>query len=364
MKRSYLLVTYSNLKIKDAEVLMEETPNREALKELRETFGDRLKSEGQGSDGAVASVMPMNVEEMQIVSEVATRYSIPLVPLGAGTTPDSTEDTGGLLIRFDLMRRLRIPEGDESWVETEPGTVWLEVEDELRARGRGLTVYPTSAPRATVGGWVATDGLGVGSFEYGWLSENVLAATVVLPGGELREVSGEDLQTYAGPGGSNATIVDARLRTRVADNDVPFALSFANSQDLLGAVEQVTEEETPFWHLAFLNPTMARSRGIGEDYLLFGAYPRERSEPAEESIHRMSKNYEGKVLPAAETHRVWTERFFPVAPAHPTPNSERKLVEVSQLPELLSGDPTNKEQALQCTISRSKEALLLTLESI
>jgi FAD/FMN-containing dehydrogenase len=49
----------------------------------------------------------------------------------------------------------------------------------------GLAVYPTSAPRATVGGWLATDGLGVGSFEYGWLRENVLSASVVLPGGEL-----------------------------------------------------------------------------------------------------------------------------------------------------------------------------------
>jgi hypothetical protein len=41
----------------------------------------------------------------------------------------------------------------------------LELDDELRARGRGLAVYPTSAPRATVGGLVATDGLGAGSFE-------------------------------------------------------------------------------------------------------------------------------------------------------------------------------------------------------
>jgi hypothetical protein len=29
---------------------------------------------------------------------------------------------------------------------------------------------------------------GVGSFEYGWLRENVLSADVVLPGGERREV--------------------------------------------------------------------------------------------------------------------------------------------------------------------------------
>ncbi len=93
------------------------------------------------------------------------------------------------------MRRTRLPGGEEPWVEAEPGVSWLHLDDGLRVRGRGLAVYPTSAPRATVGGWLATDGLGVGSFEYGWLSENVLSAGVVLPGSERREVAGEELRS-------------------------------------------------------------------------------------------------------------------------------------------------------------------------
>lgn len=342
---------------------MKETLNREALEELKKIFGDRLKS-GEGSDEAPASVMPMNVKEVQVLAEASQRYSMPLVPLGAGTAADTTEQKGGLLVHFDLMRRIRLPEGDEPWIEAEPGTVWLEMEDELRARGLGLAVYPTSAPRATVGGWLATNGLGVGSFEYGWLSENVLTANVVLPGGEVREVPGEELQDYMKPGEVNAVVVGATLRTRVADNDTPFALSFDDPDALLGAVEDVSESGVPLWHLAFLNPKMAQARGLGEDYLLFGAYPRDRSERVEEGLRHMSKNYEGNVLPAAETHRIWTERFFPVAPAHPIPNVERNLVDISQLPELLSGDPTRKELALQCTLARSKKALLLTFEAI
>jgi glycolate oxidase len=100
---------------------------------------------------------------------------------------------------------------------------WLQVDDELRVRGRGLAVYPTSAPRATVCGWLATDGLGVGSFEYGWLTENVLSASVVLPGGERREVAGEELRPLIGSGGGPGIVVEARLRIRRAEADVPFA---------------------------------------------------------------------------------------------------------------------------------------------
>ena len=201
------------------------TPIREALEKLKETFGDRLKhEEHHPSEKTAASVMPMSAEEVQLLSEASQRYSIPLIPVGSGTSPDATDENGGLLVRFDLMRHTLLPEGDEPWIEAEPGTIWLEMEDDLRARG--LAVYPTSAPRATVGGWLAINGLGVGSFEYGWLSENVLSANVVLPGGELREVPGEDLKTYAEPGEANPIVVGTKLRTRTANADTLFAVAF------------------------------------------------------------------------------------------------------------------------------------------
>src|SRR5215207_5986845 len=93
-----------------------------------------------------------------------------------------------------MMRKIRFPDDERSRVEVEPGVLWLELEDELRSSHRALTVYPTSAPRATVGGWIARDGMGVGSFAYGWLRENILSAEVSLPDGRLRTLEGDDLE--------------------------------------------------------------------------------------------------------------------------------------------------------------------------
>jgi FAD/FMN-containing dehydrogenase len=272
---------------------------------------------------------------------------------------------GSILIRFDLMRRTRLPaDPEEPWVEVEPGTLWLELDNDLRSRGRGLAVYPTSAPRATVGGWLAIDGLGVGSFEYGWLRENVLSASVVLPGGERREVRGEDLRSFVEPGGSAGIVVGAKLRTRRADTDVPFAATFTDAESLAGAVTGVTRAGVPLWHLAFLNPEMARVRGLGEDHLLFGAYPRERAEKVEENLRGTLESYRGRVLAAAEAYRVWTERFFPVAPSHPTPKVVRKFVSVAELPEALGDASDHPEHAaVQGTVARSEEVLLLTFDA-
>lgn len=207
------------------------------------------------------------------------------------------------------------------------------------------------------------DGLGVGSFEYGWLRENVLSADVVLSGGERRQVRGEDLHSLIGSGGTKGIFVGTRLRTRRADADVPFGVAFGNAGELVGSVAEVVEAGVPFWHLAFLNPEMTRLRDLGEDHLLFGAYPSERASEVEEGLRRALEPYRGRILASAEAYRVWEERFFPAAPSRPVPKVSRELVSAEELPEVL-GDASDRpgHPAIQGTVARSGEVLLLILD--
>jgi FAD/FMN-containing dehydrogenase len=346
-----------------------ESAHERVLREIEKVFGDRLKR-GPAPPGApdagdaLASVSPMSAEEVELLAEAAGRYSMPLVALGAGTASKPAPEGGGILIHFDLMRGLRLPEREEPWVEAEPGASWLQLDDLLRARGWGLAVYPTSAPRATVGGWLAMDGLGVGSFEYGWLRENVLSASVVMPGGELVEVAGEGVRSFVGPGAG--IIVGASLRTRRADADVPFGAAFGSADDLTGAVASIAEEGLPLWHLAFLNPGMAHARNLGDAFLLFGAYPAERAGEIEGNLRSVVASSRGRALSAAEAHRAWGERFFPVTPSVLPPRFpilSRELVSLVDFPQKLGevGDRLGNA-AIQGTVARSGEVLLLSLE--
>jgi glycolate oxidase len=90
--------------------------------------------------------------------------------------------------------------------------------------------------------------------------------------------------------------------------------------------------------LAFIDPVMAHVRGLETGYLLFGAYPRGRAAEVEEGLWETVGSRGGRILSAAEAYRVWGERFFPVAPSHPTliPSS-REFVPLERLPELLGG---------------------------
>jgi glycolate oxidase len=333
----------------------------ELLESLTEIFGEHVKvPDGTGAGGALASVQPSDVEQVLRLAQVAAKHSVPLLPLGAGTTFEPIAPDDSILVRFDLMRSVRFPGPEELWIEAEPGATWLELEEVLRPAGRDLAIYPTSAPRSTIGGWLAQDGLGVGSFEHGWLSENVISASVVTVGGELRQVRGEEVGSFFTSEGARSLIVGAKLKTRRADADVPFAASFADAEALAGAVEGLMEARPPLWHLALLDPTMSRARASAEVYVLFGAYAREQEAEVAEPLRRIVESYRGSVLGAADAHRVWGERFFPVAPSHPTPEpTDRVLVEARDLPkvlERLSG------KAVQGTVARSGEVLVLAFD--
>ena len=118
-----------------------ESPHERALRDIEEIFEDRLKRGGPALPGvpdagdALASVSPMSAEEVKLLAKVARRYSVPLVALGAGMASRPDPEGGGILIHFDLMRGLRLPEHKGSWVEAEPGVSWLQLDDLLRVRG-------------------------------------------------------------------------------------------------------------------------------------------------------------------------------------------------------------------------------------
>lgn len=335
---------------------MMETRREEMVGALTEAFGSRLR---RTHPRDAVSVSPNGVGEARLLAEIAERYAVPLVPLGAGTG-DGSRPQEGVLVRFGLMRGFRLPEDDEPWVEAEPGVSWLNLDDELRVRGMGLAVYPTSAPRATVGGWLATDGLGVGSFEYGRLRENVLSAAVVTHGGGLHEVGGEELDHFFGPGKEAGIIVRARIRTRRANADRPFAAAFSEPGGLAGAIAALVASPAPLWHLAFVSPMTAAARGLEERYLLFGVYPSPRDGEAWRELRRwVIEDHGGDELGVREAWRVWGTRFFPVEPAHPTPHAARRFVTVEGLPQAL--DYSRPQDHLQGTVARSGEVLLLAL---
>jgi len=156
------------------------------------------------------------------------------------------------------------------------------------------------------------------------------------------------------------------IRTRRADADVPFGFAFGWARELVDAGACVLEGGPPLWHLALLNPGMADARNLVEDYLLCGAYSAERAGEIAGGLRSADASSQGHALSAAEARRAWGERFFPVTRSvlpPRFPSVSRGLVSLAELPEKLSGATDHTGHAVQGTVARSGEVLLLTLDA-
>jgi glycolate oxidase len=341
----------------------------EALKTLEESFGSRFVPHAVDeaephAEQPFASVYPESAEEVQSLMKLAARHSIPLLARGAGTALYSGKVPRALVVRFDAMRRIQLPEvPEEGWVEVEPGVTWVVLGDRLREKGMGPRIYPTSAPRSTVGGWLAENGVGVGSYEYGWLLENVLSVEIVLAGGERDHIEGEALRHFVGSRGSMGFFVRARLATRRADGDVPVGAVFRDAEDLGNAVLDLYRGGVPLWHLGFQNAAMARAGGLEEGHVLFGAYPEERASRVEPALKRASEYHRGRIVTSEEAHRIWERRFFPVTPLGPTATPGRAFLQGARLPPTLEKlERKLAGVAIQGTVSRMGEVALLAFD--
>jgi len=350
-------------------VLMNDIFPKGALSTLEEKFGSRFVQHATGGvapggEETVASVYPQSAEEVESLTRLAALHSIPLVARGAGTAIYPGKPPRGLAGRFDAMHQIQLPEGEENWVEVEPGATWWTLGERLRERGMGPRVYPTSAPRSTVGGWLAENGIGVGSYEYGWLLQNVLSIEAVLAGGERIIIEGnEALRHFVGSRGSMGFVVKAWLTTRHASGDVPVAVLFRGAGDLGKAIVDLDRGGAPLWHLGFLNAAMARAKRFEVDPVLFGAYPKERAPWVEGALQSVVESHRGEILPQKEAQRPWEQRFFPASHLGSIPRPGRAFVRGARLAQtLMEIERRFAGVAIQGSVSRWGEVALLAFD--
>ncbi len=249
---------------------------------LQENFGDRVtfdKTERvlYGHDIAAmpklfkplignttpdAVVQPTNEEQLVKLIKWANERSIPVTPRAkassgyGGVLPTRK----GIVIDFYMMKDVLSVDKDNLTATVEPGITWEQLDKKLMPEGLTLRLYPSSYPSSSAGGWLAQGGAGFGSYEFGWYSENVIFARVVMPDGTVKEFYGDDLELIADAEGITGIISQVTLKIKQLEDLGVISIAFADASKLAAATEEMIKEDLPIWSLVFINPRMAEMK--------------------------------------------------------------------------------------------------------
>ncbi len=206
-----------------------------------------------------AVVQPQTEAELVELVRWATEQKVPLTPRGKATTGYGgvLPIKKGIVIDFYQMSQVSHIDAKAMMATAQAGVVWEKLDKELQKHGLTLRLYPTSYPAATVGGWLAQGGTGIGSFEFGWFQDNVVSARVVLPDGKVQEFSGAELDLISGAEGITGLISEVTLRVQPLEDMKIIAIGCPDPHDLQRLVQAMIDQKLPIWSLIFINPRMA-----------------------------------------------------------------------------------------------------------
>ena len=168
-----------------------------------------------------AIVYPQSTEEVSQIAKICSKYHIPMIPYGSGTSLEghTTAPSGGVVIEMSRMDRIKQVHEADMDVVVEPGITWETLNTQLKEAGLFYPVDP--GPGASIGGMCGTGCSGTNAVRYGTMRQNVLNLTVVLADGTIlktaqrarKSSAGYNLtQLFVGSEGTLGIVTEATLR--------------------------------------------------------------------------------------------------------------------------------------------------------
>ncbi len=206
------------------------------FKQLKATLGNRITTDKFETGLYAADLAPIpglfrmlfrtepsaialvqNAEEISEVLKFANANRIPVVPRGSASSGlgGVIPTRNGIVVDLSPLDKTMEIDADRKTVRVSAGVIWKDLERALNQQNLALMSYPSSAPSATIGGWLASWGYGIGNLAFGNVHDQVVKLRVVLPTGEIRDVGGEERARFLGMEGTTGIITEAELKVRL-----------------------------------------------------------------------------------------------------------------------------------------------------
>src|ERR671939_912673 len=137
-------------------------------------------------------VLPESTEQVQSIVKVCYDEGIPYVARGSGTglSGGALPVESGILVVLSRMRRILEVDIPNQRIVVEQGVINMWVSQEVADEGYYYAPDPASQIVSSIGGNLAENSGGVHCLKYGFTTNHVMGAEVVLPDGSVVTIGG------------------------------------------------------------------------------------------------------------------------------------------------------------------------------
>ncbi|MFZ5517618.1 MAG: glutamate synthase-related protein [Candidatus Zhuqueibacterota bacterium] len=190
---------------------------------------------------------PGCVEDLSVFVKWAYENKIHYTIRGAGTWPfgGCVPINGDVVVDLSYLDFMHVDER-EGIFTFGAGVVFPKARKFLQEREFTLKQEITNPGSGTIAGWLATGGIGLGSYKYGHVSNSVRALLVITPAGECITVDRDDANftSYFGSEGQFGIIAGASMEVRRESYVTkPYAFSFTKFEDAVQFIHMLEKAQ-------------------------------------------------------------------------------------------------------------------------
>lgn len=253
------------------------------------------------------------------VLRFASSTGTSVIPRGSGSSPfgGSMPVRGGIVLDVSRMNKVLGIDQGALTATVQTGVRWADLDHELGKKGLTLMTCPSSK-FSTVGGWVATGGVGMNSFSRGRLMANVLSLELATPGRGVVRLTQADKEfpLVFGSEGQLGVVTSLTVQVRhVPERSRPRLVMFPDHGSALAFAEEAAASVKPvhiFYESAlrvsYTNKMLDTPRITPGDAVV--VYIEDESSQKAFDSFVASKGL--KEQPEYIARYVWNERFFPM----------------------------------------------------
>ena len=277
-----------------------------------------------------AVVFAEGTQDVADAVKLASAYSVPVIPFGAGSSLEGhlLAVQGGISIDVNRMNKVLAVDADDLTVTVQPGVTRKQLNEEIKDTGLFFPIDPGAD--ASIGGMTATRASGTNAVRYGTMRENVLALEVVSASGDVirtgtrarKSSAGYDLtRLFVGSEGTLGVMTEITLKIYPLPEAVSAAIcSFPSIEAAVRTTIETIQLGVPIARVELIDHYTVRmvnahsKLGLREEPLLlmeFHGSPASVKEQAE-TVQELASSHGGKAFEWASTPeertRLWTAR--------------------------------------------------------